>query len=326
MSQPKPIDISALERLGLGMPRERVVLAEHDARWTTAFEQVSGAIRAALPREPGLELHHIGSTSVPGLCAKPIVDILGSVAGLEGFDTCRSALESLGFEWKGEYGIPGRRYCVLYDEGKERGYVHLHVHDRGHADVRRNLLFRDYLRVNPDAAARYGELKAGLQREFESRREHYTDSKRSFIETSLLAADARRMSDDEFLAAFERGRIPKIEWNHAAHVRMAWLYLRRHGLEVSVPLVREGIRRFNAAMGGPPTAYHETVTVAYLRLVQARLSQAGCPTTWERFAAAHPELLDRREPLLLRHYSRELIESPRAREEFVEPDLRALSE
>jgi hypothetical protein len=125
------------------------------------------------------------------------------------------------------------------------------------------------------------------------------------------------MTDDEFLAAFEAATLPRSEWTHEAHIRTAWLYLTRLPFAEAVQRPRAGIRAYNEVHGNP-AAYHDTVTVGFVRLIASRL------TAKEGFAAfleRNPELLDRHRPPLLRHYSRAKLESAEARERFVEPDL-----
>ncbi|MFO0848521.1 MAG: hypothetical protein U0871_08195 [Gemmataceae bacterium] len=130
------------------------------------------------------------------------------------------------------------------------------------------------------------------------------------------------MTDDEFLAAFETGTLPKPAWTHQAHVRMAWLYLTRLTVEQAVQKARVGIRAYNAAQGNQ-TGYHDTVTVAFVRLIASRLTAGeGLGAFLER----NPDLLDRHRPPLLRHYSRDRLESAEARARFVEPDLLPLPE
>jgi N-formylglutamate deformylase len=129
-------------------------------------------------------------------------------------------------------------------------------------------------------------------------------------------------SDDDFIQAFEACTIPKEAWTHRSHVRMAWIYLQRLPYPEALERVRRGIRKYNAAVGGAPSAYHETVTQAYVRLVASHAREAGTwALTWEEFAAARPRLLDRTRPILLEHYRSETISSPDARAAFVEPDL-----
>ena len=132
------------------------------------------------------------------------------------------------------------------------------------------------------------------------------------------------MTDDEFLEAFEECRLPKDRWTHEAHVRMAWLYLRRRPLDEVAPMVRAAIRRYNASVGGNPDAYHETITLAYLALIDHRVDRESGGGTFDEFRERHPALLDRSLSALLEHYSRQALHSPRARETFIEPDLTPL--
>lgn len=125
------------------------------------------------------------------------------------------------------------------------------------------------------------------------------------------------MTDDEFLAAFEATTLPRPEWTHQAHVRMAWLYLTRLPFAEAVQKARAGIRGYNAAQGNH-IGYHDTVTVAFVRLIASRLA-AG--EGFVAFLERNADLLDRQCPPLLRHYSRAKLESAEARAGFVEPDL-----
>jgi hypothetical protein len=125
------------------------------------------------------------------------------------------------------------------------------------------------------------------------------------------------LSDDEFLARFEAHALE--EFPHRDHLRVAFAYARRGGLEAAVDGARR-IRGFAEALGAPGK-YHETMTVGWARLVGSR-AVAGQPLPFPAFLAAHPELL--RRDLLSAHYSRELLFSERARAAFVEPDLTPL--
>jgi hypothetical protein len=127
------------------------------------------------------------------------------------------------------------------------------------------------------------------------------------------------MNDDEFLAAFETCTLPKAEWTHAAHVRMAWLYLTRLPFPDALEAIRGGIRRYNAAVGSD--GYHETVTAAFTLLVNARLAdEAG----FAEFTARHPELFGGRAALLGRHYDPATLASAEAKVRFVGPDREPL--
>lgn len=131
------------------------------------------------------------------------------------------------------------------------------------------------------------------------------------------------MTDEEFLSAFESCSLPEREWTHAAHVRMAWLYLRRRPLAEVVAVVREGIQRYNGSLK-KPSGYHETITCAFLRLIGNRLRNDGAAQSFAEFSACHPDLMERGMSILLRYYRKETLFSAPARATFVHPDLLAL--
>jgi len=131
--------------------------------------------------------------------------------------------------------------------------------------------------------------------------------------------------DAAFIAAFEDRTLPFSEWCHPAHIRMAWIYLTRHGFEGALARAREGIKAYNAAnrvVDAPLSGYHETITQAWLRVVQATIrGQDPCATSME-FLEAHPHLRVR--TLLRVFYSKARMLSPEAKGEFLSPDLTAL--
>ena len=129
------------------------------------------------------------------------------------------------------------------------------------------------------------------------------------------------MSDDEFLAAFEACTLARELWTHEAHVRMAWLCLTRQPYEEAAARICDGIRRFNASLGNHK-GYHETVTRGYVALISHRIrSRSARAATFEVFRSENADLLDRKNPPLLRRYRSETLESRRARATFVAPDL-----
>ncbi len=99
----------------------------------------------------------MGSTSIPGIVAKPIVDLMPVVTSLEALEVRRADVEALGYVWRGEFGIAGRRYCVLEREG--RRIFHAHVFADGHPNIVTQLAFRDYLRAHREEAAAYEAIK-----------------------------------------------------------------------------------------------------------------------------------------------------------------------
>jgi hypothetical protein len=130
------------------------------------------------------------------------------------------------------------------------------------------------------------------------------------------------MSDDEFLKAFESCTLPRAEWTHAAHVRMAWLYLTCLPFETALDRIRGGICRYNASVGSD--GYHETVTVAFTLLIRARLAAAGASEDFTAFRTRNPDLFDPRSKPLGRHYDLATLSSPEARRRFVEPNREPL--
>ena len=134
----------------------QVVLAPHDADWARMAEAEAVRFKKALG-DVLVAVHHMGSTAIPGIAAKPTVDLMPVVTGLEALEAKRSAIEALGYLWRGEFGIPERRYCVLERDGKRIFHTHFFVD--GHANVVRQLLFRDYLRTRRDEALAYEAIK-----------------------------------------------------------------------------------------------------------------------------------------------------------------------
>jgi hypothetical protein len=137
------------------------------------------------------------------------------------------------------------------------------------------------------------------------------------------ATVARRMhGDDEFLARFESCAIPLAEWNHRAHLRVAYAYLGRHGLEEAIRRMRDGIRRANAAYGivdEPERGYHETLTQTWMRILDGLRSAVGPEEDFEAFVTRHPYLLQRTLPRLFT--TRERMMSPEAKRSFLPPDV-----
>lgn len=148
----------------------------HDPNWADRFLAEAAALRAALP----IKLHHIGSTSIPGILAKPIIDLLGEVAELAVADEATPKIEALGYEAMGAFGLPGRRYFRKVTPKGIRTH-HLHVYQTGNPELTRHLAFRDYLRAHPDVAADYSALKTKLVAMDGFTAERYMGSKDPFI-------------------------------------------------------------------------------------------------------------------------------------------------
>ena len=127
-----------------------------------------------------MTIHHTGSTVIPNIYAKPVVDLLVEVRDIIAVNGRRSAMKSLGYEVMGEYGIPGRQYFRKDNLERIRTY-HVHAFETGSAEVKRHLAFRDYMIAHPEEAQRYSELKRKLAKEHAQSIDGYMDGKDGFI-------------------------------------------------------------------------------------------------------------------------------------------------
>lgn len=165
-----------------------IVVVPYDETWPEMFETERFLIQTLLG-DVAKNVHHIGSTSVPGLSAKPVIDILLEVSDINELETYSSALLNAGYAARGENGIPGRRY---FTKGGERRSHQVHAFAEGDMQIVRHLVFRDYLRENRDIAGKYAEVKhsAALLSRHDVHR--YSALKAHFIEHHLrLALTAR---------------------------------------------------------------------------------------------------------------------------------------
>ena len=160
------------------MKPRQVRVVPHDPAWKEAFEAEAAALRSVLGDE-AVAIHHIGSTSVPNLHAKPTVDILVEAREIGNLDDLETELDEGGYEAWGEYGIPGRRFFTR-DRGPER-LCNVHVFEAGSPGVERHLAFRDYLTRHPETARAYGDLKGDLAERFSADMEAYMNGKDAFV-------------------------------------------------------------------------------------------------------------------------------------------------
>ena len=157
------------------MAKRKIVLKPHRPEWAAAFEEMRQSIRAACG-DVVVEMHHIGSTSIPGIAAKPIIDMLPTVRRCEDGCACVAPLAALGLEYLGAYGIEGRHYFRSTDPPRH----HLHMFAADHPEVGRHLRFRDYLRANPEEARAYQALKRSLAAQYVDDVDGYADAKTAF--------------------------------------------------------------------------------------------------------------------------------------------------
>ena len=158
--------------------QREVELVPHNPEWSHQADQEINRFLEGLSF-PIIGIYHIGSTSISGIKAKPILDFVMEVENLENVLSAMSAIEALGYLSKGEFGIPGRQFFTRDTDG-ERSH-HLHVFQKGHPDIERHTIFRDFLRANPDAAREYEKLKEKLAKRFPKQSGDYTAAKSDFI-------------------------------------------------------------------------------------------------------------------------------------------------
>jgi GrpB-like predicted nucleotidyltransferase (UPF0157 family) len=165
---------------GLGLARGEVRLVPSDPSWPATFERVRARLRSALP-ESVVAVEHIGSTAVPGLPAKPILDIALGVRPDAELEPLGQALEALGLIFRGrtEDGTLDLNYGLEYPE--RHRLMNAHVVAYNGEQWRAYLAFRDRLRADPDARDRYAGLKASLAAEVGHDRKAYVAGKTAFI-------------------------------------------------------------------------------------------------------------------------------------------------
>ncbi len=158
---------------------KKVEVVQPDPNWRNEFEAESKQIAAALG-ETLVAVHHIGSTSIVGIYAKPIIDILVEVRNITEVDSLSPAMEQLDYEVMGEFGIPTRRYFRKDNQDGIRTHQ-VHTFEASSPQIKRHLAFRDFMNAHPKEAQQYSELKRKLAAEHPNDIDGYMDGKDDFI-------------------------------------------------------------------------------------------------------------------------------------------------
>ncbi len=167
-----------------------IVIADYDPVWPALFEEEKARI-LAVAGSYIQDIQHVGSTSVPGLGAKPTIDILIGLSDLALVEKCVLPLQGLGYEYLGENGLPERHFFRRPPGASWIGRTHnMHMVVKGNRDWRRMVTFRDYLRTHPEVVQQYYALKQELATRYSSHRDAYKiypEAKTEFIESILRA-------------------------------------------------------------------------------------------------------------------------------------------
>jgi GrpB-like predicted nucleotidyltransferase (UPF0157 family) len=167
--------------------QKQVFLFLHDPQWAGHFEKESRLLSDLLG-DNLVAMHHIGSTAIPGIVSKPVIDMMPELKSFAVLEARKSELEKAGYEYRGEHGIKDRRYLVASRRIANVHRIQVHCFEQGHPEVKRHIAFRDYLRSNRPIAAKYEELKKTLAAKYRDERQKYQEGKSAFIEGVLREA------------------------------------------------------------------------------------------------------------------------------------------
>jgi GrpB-like predicted nucleotidyltransferase (UPF0157 family) len=155
----------------------KVEVCSYNEKWSVKFAEEAEKLNLIFGKEM-VNIYHIGSTSVPGLKAKPIIDLMPVVKNIDIVYQYNEEMKKIGYEPKGENGIPGRRY---FQKGGDNRTHHVHMYQLGSDEIKRHLAFRDYLRKHQDVKKTYGDLKEELAKQFPYDIESYINGKDRFV-------------------------------------------------------------------------------------------------------------------------------------------------
>ena len=159
---------------------KRVIVESYNRDWKTDFEDIRSELMAVLEGKV-ISVEHVGSTSVEGLSAKPVIDIDVVIEDEDAFPEVKAAMESIGYTHEGDLGIKGRE--AFKYKGKEHlRKHHLYVCTKDAAELKRHISFRDYLRTHPEAVREYGRIKEEGAKLYPLDIDSYIEHKAPFIE------------------------------------------------------------------------------------------------------------------------------------------------
>ena len=163
------------------MKKRTMDIVEYDNNWVTLFE-IEKELLAKVFKNNIIRIEHFGSTSIPGLPAKPIIDIMILVHDINKVEKHDSEMKTFGYTARGENGMTGRRYFVKYKDDMMNHSHHVHIYqENGNPFINEAFIFRDYLRVNQEALEKYATVKKELSKQFYNEPLSYTEGKHDCV-------------------------------------------------------------------------------------------------------------------------------------------------
>ncbi|GAB0169342.1 GrpB family protein [Lysinibacillus sp. CTST325] len=154
----------------------KVRLSDYTGNWKVMFEEEVKILKTIFGDEI-ISFEHFGSTSIPGMKAKPVIDMMCIVNDIKKIDSYNEQMNSMQYDVVGEWGIEGRR---LFRKGGENRTHHIHFYQSDNPQIKRHIVFRDYLLTNPEEASRYSQFKEALANKYESTHD-YSPAKKAFV-------------------------------------------------------------------------------------------------------------------------------------------------
>jgi GrpB-like predicted nucleotidyltransferase (UPF0157 family) len=154
-----------------------IEVVSHNPKWEQKFKEEANKIKKIF-EEIFIDIYHIGSTAIPAIKAKPVIDIMVEVKDINKVNRYNKQMEKLGYVALGEYGIPKRRF---FQKGGTKRSHHVHIFEKGSPQIKRHIDFKNYLISHPKVAKEYSSIKEKLAKKYHYNIDKYQEGKGSFI-------------------------------------------------------------------------------------------------------------------------------------------------
>lgn len=242
-----------------------IEVVPYDAGWIGQFEAEAELLRSLLGEEVAA-VHHIGSTSIPGMAAKPVIDILLEVRRVERLDKVNAVMRRAGYEPRGAFGLPRRRYFPKTVAGKRT--VHVHAWQTGDREIRRHVAFRDFMIAHPFRARAYARLKIDLVQRYAGDNESYIAGKHDFCVQHEAEALAWQEEIDKLIMESDRLRLIPL-----SAAQLEFLLGRPDQLEAALALA------ISRPVASPPVVRH-AIRLKQHRIIRSTQDDFPWHTYW----------------------------------------------